>query len=163
SSDVSLGFQTTTGEIAVNGTCGFNFIPSKVLKDQLPYWKGDLVVSNGNAYRVTIAGTIAANGVGDGLHSISSGLPEPKPSVVTFQLVVPQFQKYTEIDSDYAGVPLQEGKVYYPGDIVVSNGSLYKVITGGTMGPVGLGLIGTATQSLGGLVFEYVGPFFKQL
>jgi hypothetical protein len=241
SADVSLGFQTTTGEIAVNGTCGFNFIPSKVLKDQLPYWKGDLVVSNGNAYRVTIAGTIATNGVGDGLHSISSGLPEPKPGVVTFQLVghsfspptptptptpynvgdvfsangriykvvstqaavsptptpgppsskdpyqqervivnytspapggtqvitvqlvVPQFQKYTEIDSDYAGVPLQEGKVYYQGDIVVSNGSLYKVITGGTMGPVGLGLIGTATQSLGGLVFEYVGPFFKQL
>jgi len=224
SSNVSLGFQQTTGEIAVNGSAGFNFIPSKVLKAQLPYWKGDLVVSNGNAYRVTIAGTIAANGVGDGLHSISSGLPEPKPGVVTFQrvggvfsaansyqvgdvfsaggriykvvtpdptapgaatpnatdpyqlrnvtvangtitvqLVVPQFHKYTEINSDYAGVPLQEGKVYYPGDIVVSNGSLYKVISGGTMGPVGIGLVGTATQQLGGLVFEYVGPFFKQL
>jgi hypothetical protein len=224
SSDVSLGFQQTTGEIAVNGTAGFNFIPSKVLKAQLPYWKGDLVISNGNAYRVTIAGTIAANGVGDGLHSISSGLPEPKPGVVTFQrvggtfsmgnpyqvgdvfsankriykvvmpdptapsstvlnttdpyqlqnvnvangtitvqLVVPQFQKYSEINSDYAGVPLQEGKVYSIGDIVVSNGSLYKVINGGTMGPVGLGLVGIATQSLGGLVFEYVGPFYKQL
>jgi len=238
SSDVSLGFQQTTGEIAINGTCGFNFIPSKVLKAHLPYWKGDLVVSNGNAYRVTIAGTIAANGVGDGLHSISSGLPEPKPGVVGFQLighsfnttqanayqvgnvfsangriykvtsttptpanpppilgptpssmdpyqqetvivhytspaaanqtitvqlVVPQFQKYSEIDSDYAGVPIQEGKVFYFGDIVVSNGSLYKVISGGTMGPIGLGLISIGTQSLGGLVFEFVGPFFKQL
>lgn len=228
SSNVSLGFQQTTGEIAVNGTAGFNFIPSKILKAQLPYWVGDLVVSNGNAYRVTIAGTVTT--VGDGLHSISSGLPEPKPGVVTFQkiggpfnpanaynppspsyggdvfsadgriykvvapdptapgsaspsatdpyqlqnvtvangtitvqLVVPQFHKYTDINADYAGVPLQEGKVYSAGDIVVSNGSLYKVISGGAMGPVGLGLIGTATQSLGGLVFEYIGPFYKQL
>jgi len=229
SSDVSLGFQQTTGEIAVNGTAGFNFIPSKVLKAQLEYWKGDLVISNGNAYRVSIAGTVdntvfTAVGVGDGLHSISSGLPEPKPGVVRFQrvggafspansyqigdvfsankriykvvtpdptapssaipnatdpyqlqniivangtvtvqLVIPQFHKYSEINSDYAGVPLQEGKVFSFGDIVVSNGSLYKVISGGTMGPVGLGLTSTGTQSLGGLVFEFIGPFFKQL
>jgi hypothetical protein len=237
SSDVSLGFQQTTGEIAANGTAEFNFIPSKILKAQLAYWKGDLVLSNGNAYRVTIAGTIVVDGVGAGLTSTSAAsretktgivtfqkvggafsamgtttyqagdvfsangriykvtsaafapggvppMPGPTPSgtdpyqlesvvvqntssntyqVVTVQLVIPQFQKYTEIDSDYAGVPLQEGKFYFPGDEIVSNGSLYEVVSGGTMGPVGNGLVGTGTQSLGGLVFKYISSFFKQI
>lgn len=234
SSDVSQGLQQSTGEIAINGSAGFNFIPSKILKSQLAYWKGDLVVSNGNVYRVTIAGTTGLNAVGVGLTSTSSAVPEIKQGILTFQLVghsfsatqtraykvgdvfsangriykvvstalanappgptpvskdpyqqetvvvqytspatayqaitvqlvLPQFHKYTEIDSDYAGVPLQEGKIFSSDDLVVSNGSLYKVIKGGTMGPVGIGLLGTGTQSLGGLVFQFIGLFFKQI
>jgi hypothetical protein len=245
--DITVGLTQTEGEVAVLGTAAFNFIPSKILRDQLPYWKDDLVISNGNAYRITIGGTIKPNGVGTGLTSTDAASPEKKDGIVTFQrvgrpysdtrtdaspyqvndvvsangriykvtaastpapagsptptpgpipsstnpydqqnstikytdtttipnvityqtvtfqLVIPQFQKYAEIDSDYAGVPLQESVVYDTGDTVVSNGSLYQVLFGGTMGPVKRGLTTRSTQTLGGLSFFYIGPFYKEV
>lgn len=253
--DIPYGLQQTTGQTASSGTALFTFIPSKVLKALLPYWKNDLVISNGNIYRVTVGGTIAAGGVGTGLSSTDKNAPETKPGAVVFrrvgepfkaarltndpasstpvyeigdvfssngriykvtaatspapasrtpaptpgptpsstdpyaqqqavvqytdnsqpapavtyqtitvQLVVPQFHRYTEINADYAGKALQQAVVYNVGETVVSNGHLFEVTVGGTMGPVGQGLDPERqTQVLGGLSFQLVGPSYKLL
>lgn len=259
--DVSVGLQQTTGNVASSGSAVFNYIPTKVLKSLLAYWQNDLVISNGNLYRVTVAGMTAPNSVGAGLTSTDASQPETKQGVVTFQkvgepfnavrnnggtnappqpyetgsvfsangriykataasspsptpappaaapppgptpsstdpyaqestvvqyvdnrplansnpavvtyqtittqLVVPQFHKYTEIDSDYAGTPLQQSVLYRSGDIVVSNGYLFEVTVGGTMGAVGNGLDPAKfVQTLGGLTFNLLGPFYKRL
>nr|MBA3571512.1 hypothetical protein [Pyrinomonadaceae bacterium] len=219
------GLLQTDGEVATLGSAGFNFIPSKVLKEQLAYWKDDLVISNGHIYRVSINGTIATGALGAGLHSLSADAPETKAGVVkfqmvgapfdaempysngmvvsnngriykvvgpdegdpetpdaaptstdpyvltpfafdsnfSFQLVLPQFERYTQINSDYAGVPLQQSVVYHAGVFVVSNGGVYQVTIGGTMGPLGAGLTRLDAQTLGGLTFQYVAPFQKQI
>ncbi|MFL6526711.1 MAG: hypothetical protein ACJ8IQ_01300, partial [Chthoniobacterales bacterium] len=228
-----LGLTQTDGEVAILGTAAFNFIPTKVLREQIPYWVNDLVVSNGNAYRVTIAGSLAPSTVGGGLHSTPNSTPDQKRGHVTFQhvgtafdpstnypngavvsskgriykvvsssagtartttvptskdpyvlepfstdatfafeLVVPQFQRYTEINSSYAGKPLQESAVYHNGDVVVSNRALFQVVRGGTMGPVVRGGTGpikvgldpdvVATQTLGGLQFVFLTKATKQ-
>ena len=81
----------------------------------------------------------------------------------SFQLVIPQFHKYSQINSDYAGVPLQQNVVYHAGDFVVSNGNVYEVVVGGTMGPIGAGLTSIDTQTLGGLTFKYLVAFSKQI
>ncbi|MBA3352915.1 MAG: hypothetical protein H0U23_10905, partial [Blastocatellia bacterium] len=222
--DLGPGLLQTDGQVATLGTAAFNFIPSKVLKEQLAYWKDDLVISNGHIYRVSIGGTIAVGKLGTGLHSLTADVLENKEGAVTFQmvgapfdpateysngmlvsnngriykvngpeeasatngtapistdpyvkatfasdpnfsfqLVLPQFQRYSQINSDYAGVSLQQSVVYHAGDFVVSNGKVYQVIVGGTMGPVGGGLMSVDTQTLGGLTFKYVSVFTKQI
>jgi len=224
-SDLGPGLLQTDGEVSTLGTAAFNFIPSKVLKDELAYWTDDLVISNGHIYRVSIGGTIALGQLGTGLHSLDATQPESKEGIVvfekvgepfsmvteysngmvvsndgriykvvgpegvnpetadaaptsidpyflapfttdsqfSFELVIPQFQKYSQINSDYAGTPLQQSVVYHAGDFVVSNGKIYQVTVGGTMGPVGAGLTSMDTQTLGGLTFQYVSLFLKQI
>lgn len=180
--NLGLGLLQTDGQVQVIGSTAFNFIPSKVLKEQLPYWQDDLVISNRRIYRVLNLGTIRADRLGNGLTSLGV---EAKATLVQFRrvpeetvltndqrtirrfdsgaTVVPQYHKYTEIDADYAGVPLQQGVVYHAGDVVVSNDNLYEVATGGTMGPVGAGLTSPGTQTRGGLTFKFLGRFYKQI
>ena len=235
----AAGLTQTTGQVQTIGSVTFNFIPSKVFRHQLPYWAGDLLISNGRAYRVTVGGSLTVgeasagltaekNGpretrmafvrfqrVGSAFASVRpnayktgdvvsssnriykvvsvapapSGTTGPAPTAtdpyatqtvivqyetgngatpfanqsVTFQLVVPQFHRYTQLSSDYAGVPLQEAVVYRVGDAVVSNGRIYEVTVGGTMGAVGSGLMTEGTETLGGLRFQYLSLAFKQL
>ena len=226
------GLTQTTGEVQTIGNVTFNFIPSKIFRDLLPYWAGDLLISSGRVYQVTIGGTLrqgqgtaaltaAKNGprqtrqsfvrfqrigtvfspiqeYGNGDVLSNGGRifkvrgpaepPENPPTSTTanppssslqqdpyqqqafdedsrfaFQFVIPQFQRYTQLSSDYAGVPLQEAVVYRVGDTVVSNNRIYEVTVGGTMGPVGKGLTSLGSQTLGGLTFNYLSPAFKQL
>ena len=180
STDLGVGLLETDGEAQTNGTAVFIFIPSKVLREGLPYLRDDLVISTGGIYRVENAGTIAPGAIGGGL----SATTEERQTQVLFrrvpdgrvyadgavirrsdngQVVIPQYHKYTEINAEYAGIPLQQGVVYRPGDVVVSNGNLHQVVTGGTMGPVGGGLSVVPNQTLGGLSFRYLRESYKQI
>ena len=126
------------------------------------YVEDDYVIGqNGLIYQVVVGGTSAD---ASGPESKTPNQTEALDDDLVYQFVVPQYHKYTRIDKDYAGTPLTQGKQYFEGDVVNSNGKIYEVITSGILGPVGSGLsdVSGSDFSASGLTFTYISVAGKQ-
>lgn len=116
SSDLGVGLLNTDGQIQTIGSVPFNFIPSKVLRELLAYWRDDLVISNGSIYTALNPGTIAFGQLGTGLTGQPGMAPQIKQTIVQFRQVGGLFTSPHD---------------YFVGDVVSSGGRIYKVTSVG--------------------------------